>query len=117
MDATNLYFGLGSILYALTKTDGRLQLEEMQTVKELLAKEPNGDAALYAFLVWADKEENLREAYDFGIRCLNNQTERLNESTKKNFINILVRVANSHDNISRKEQELIQRFRREIRRL
>ncbi|GAA4399077.1 hypothetical protein GCM10023187_10420 [Nibrella viscosa] len=117
MNASNLYFGLGSVLYALTKIDGRLQLEEMQTVKELLAQEPNGDAALYAFLVWAENDESMLEAYNFGMRCLTNQPQSLDETTKKHFVNIMIRVANAHDDISRKEREFIQRFRREIRRL
>lgn len=109
--------GLGSIVYALTKLDGRLQLEEMQTVKELLASVPHGDIALYTFFLRENTDETVEEAYAFGMRRLTDKRAELNETTKKHFVDILIRVADAHDDISRKERQFIQQFRREIRRL
>lgn len=48
MNNPDLAMGIGSVVYALTKLDGKLQLAEMQTVKDVLAHEPYGDLALYA---------------------------------------------------------------------
>lgn len=109
--------GLGSIVYALSKLDGRLQPEEMKTINELLADEPHGDLALYAFFLRENTDETVAEAYAFGMRRLLFNRSELNQSIKKQFVDVLIRVAQSHDNISKKEQAFIQQFRREIRRL
>ncbi|MBO0932290.1 tellurite resistance TerB family protein [Fibrella aquatilis] len=113
----DLYMGLGSIVYALTKLDGRLQLEEQQTVKELLADVPHGDVALYTFFLRENTNETVDEAYAFGMRRLTDKRAEFDEATKKHFVNILIRVADAHDDISRKEQLFIRQFRRAIRRL
>lgn len=113
----DLYMGLGSIVYALTKLDGRLQLEEMQTVKELLASLPHGDIALYTFFLRENTEETVAEAYAFGMRRFIDKRDELDDVKKKHFVDILIRVAAAHDDVSRKERLFIQQFRREIRRL
>jgi uncharacterized tellurite resistance protein B-like protein len=109
--------GLGSMIYALAKTDGKLQLDEMQTAKEILAHEPHGELALYALMLREEYNETVEEAYAFGMRRFSNQRQHLSESVKKHFITILQRIANAHDDVSRKEQDFIQRLRRDLRRL
>lgn len=109
--------GLGSVVYALTKLDGLIQLEEMQTVKEILADEPQGDLALYAFFLRENTDESVEEAYAFAMRRFVSQRRELDEMTKKRFVGILLRIAHAYDDMSRKEREFIQRFRRDIRRL
>ncbi|GAB2535049.1 TerB family tellurite resistance protein [Spirosoma aerophilum] len=112
-----LYMGLGSIAYALAKVDGRIQLAEMQLVKEMLANVPHGDLAMYAFLLRENVDQTVEEAYDFGLRCFTNNRKALTEVHKKQFVHILIRIAQAHDDTSRKEQDLIKRFRRDLRRL
>ncbi|MEZ0540729.1 TerB family tellurite resistance protein [Fibrella arboris] len=116
-EPADLYLGLGSVAYALAKVDGRIQLAEMQTVKELLANVPHGHLALYAFFLRENSDESVEEAYAFGMRRFTYNRKALTERTKKRFVNMLIRIANAHDDTSRKEQELIRRFRRDLRRL
>ena len=116
-EPADVYMGLGSIAYALAKVDGRIQLAEVQTVKELLAGVPHGDLALYAFFLRENCDETVEEAYAFGMRRFANNRKVLTALTKKQFVNILIRIAEAHDDTSRKEQELIKRFRRDLRRL
>lgn len=117
MYSPDIAMGLGSIVYALSKLDGRLQTEEMEAVNELLADEPNGNLTRYAFFLRENTGEPVEEVYAFGMRrLLFNRTE-LDEIIKKRFVGMLIRVAQSHGNISPKEQAFIQRFRRELRRL
>lgn len=116
-EPADLYMGLGSIAYALAKVDGRIQLAEMQTVKELLADIPHGDLALYAFFLRENCEATVEEAYAFGMRRFTNNRKALTALTKKQFVQILTRIAGAHEEISHKEQELIKRFRRDLRRL
>jgi len=113
----DLYLGLGSMIYALAKADGRLQLEEMQLAKEILANEPHGSLALYALMLREDYDETVDEAYAFAMRRFVNQRAQLTEATKKHFIDILQRIANAHGDTSQKEHAMIQRFRRDLRRL
>lgn len=116
-EPADLYLGLGSVAYALAKVDGRIQLAEMQTVKELLAGVPHGDLALYAFFLRENCDESVEEAYAFGMRRFTHNRKALTPLTKKQFVNILIRIAEAHDDTSRKEQDLIKRFRRDLRRL
>lgn len=116
-EPADLYLGLGSVVYALAKVDGRIQLAEMQTVKEILAQMPHGDLALYAFFLRENCNETVEEAYSFAMRRFSSNRKLITESLKKQFVNTLLRVAESHDEVSRKEQELIKRFRRDLRRL
>lgn len=109
--------GIGSIVYALTKLDGRLQLAEMQAVKELLAHEPHGDLALQAFFLKEDYGESAEDAYAFGLRRFRANRGNIDEETKKRYVYVLQKVAEAHDDVSRKERDLIQDFRRELRRL
>jgi len=113
----DLYLGLGSMIYALAKADGRLQLEEMQLAKEILANEPHGSLALYALMLREDYEETVEEAYAFAMRRFAHQRTQLTERTKKHFVSILQQIANAHDDTSQKEHAMIQRFRRDLRRL
>lgn len=116
-EPADLYMGLGSVAYALAKVDGRIQLAEMQTVKEQLASVPHGELALYAFFLRENCDETVEEAYAFAMRRFANNRKALTETVKKQFINILMQIAEAHDETSRKEQELIKRFRRDLRRL
>lgn len=116
-EPADLYMGLGSVVYALAKVDGQVQLAEMQIIKELLATVPHGELALYAFFLRENCNETVEEAYAFAMRRFTNNRGSLTEPLKKQFVAILLRVAESHSDVSRKEQELIKRFRRDLRRL
>ncbi|CCH52596.1 hypothetical protein BN8_01608 [Fibrisoma limi BUZ 3] len=117
MYSPDISMGMGSIVYALSKLDGCLQPEEIKTVNQLLAGEPYSDLARYAFFLRENTGETVEEAYAFGMRRLRFNGKELNQALKKQFVNVLIRVAQSTDGISAKEQAFIQQFRREIRRL
>ncbi|WP_240163425.1 tellurite resistance TerB family protein [Spirosoma taeanense] len=109
--------GLGSLVYALSKLDGSLQREEIQTVRELFASDPHADLVIYAYFIRENTGESVDEAYAFGMRRLMAQRVELNEQTKKRFVSILRRVARAHEGISRQERAFIRRFWHEIRHL
>ncbi len=113
----DLYLGLGSLLYALAKIDGRVQIDEMQLVREILAKEPFGDLTLFGFMLREDYGETPEEAYRFAIRRFTNNRHCFDDALKKHFVALLTRVAEAHDDISRKEDDLIQQFRRDLRKI
>ncbi|WP_083733003.1 TerB family tellurite resistance protein [Spirosoma montaniterrae] len=114
---SSLYLGFGNLVYALAKADGRVQNEEADAVRQLLAQQPFGDLAQYAFTLLEERNVSIEEAYAFGMRRLTDNRKALNDTLKKQFIDILLHVAGAHDDTSRKEQEMIKRFRRDLRRL
>lgn len=117
IEIPDLYLGLGNIVYALAKVDGRIQGEETLIVRELLKRQPYGDLALHAFFLLENCDVPVEEAYAFAMRRFTDNRRSLTEPVKKQFITILQQVAESYDQTSRKEHELIKRFRRELRRL
>ncbi len=68
MPQQDLYIGLGSMAYALAKMDGRLQPEELTTLRQVLHDEPYGEIAISMinlndkYSVEAGKALNLRPA-------------------------------------------------------
>ena len=64
MPTPDLALGIGSVLYALCKIDGRLHLSELQTIKDLLAREPHGEVALHTFFI----RENSAESVEPSLR-------------------------------------------------
>jgi hypothetical protein len=117
MAQQDLYMGLGSMAYALSKSDGCLQSKELRTLEQMLRNEQHGEIALYVLDLKARYEESVEEAYQFAFRRFAENRHELDKDIKKKFHLILERVAESHDGISGKEDELLRRFRRDINRL
>jgi uncharacterized tellurite resistance protein B-like protein len=109
--------GLGSAVYALAKADGQLQPAETETVKQLLTRHPHGEVAVSAYSLKEAYNVPVEEAYAFALRRFNANRHELTEPLKKEFVAILEEVAQAHDDVSRKEEAFIRRFRRDLRRL
>ena len=106
--------GLGSIVYALCKLDGQLHREETKMACELLTEGPYSDLAICALFLRDNVGESAEEARAFGLRRMADKRVEINQETKKRFVNILLRVARSHDGISREERAFIRQFWREL---
>ncbi len=117
MPQQDLYIGLGSMAYALAKSDGRLQVEEVDTFTGLITKETHGDIALYTLNLQDRHGMKASEAYQFGLRRFQQNRTDLDETTKQKFLGILQQVANAHDGTSRKENELLRQCRKDLRKL
>lgn len=117
MPQQDLYIGLGSIAYALAKLDGRIQPEEYTTIQQVLREEPHGEIALNVIDLNDRYGVKAEEAYQFAFRRFTENRRELDESFKKRFFGILQRLADSHEGVSRKEQELLRRCRRDMSRL
>ncbi|QMW06184.1 TerB family tellurite resistance protein [Spirosoma foliorum] len=117
MYSPDLSMSLGSIVYALSKLDGRLHKQEQWAVKALLAQGPYGDLALSAFFLRENTGEPGHDAYAFGMRRLVAKRLELTEHIKKRFVRILLRVAGAHNGISPEERLFIRQFWRDIRAL
>jgi uncharacterized tellurite resistance protein B-like protein len=109
--------GLGSALYALAKSDGRLQPEEIENVLQVLNGEPQLKVVLEAFAVQDRYNISVQEAYNFAFRRFQTNRKHFDDDTKRHFVGIMESLANAHDDVSRKERDLIKRFRRDLNKL
>ena len=109
--------GLGSALYAMAKADGRLQSEETETLRMLLLNDPDARPALEAFDIQDKYDVPAEEAYEYALRRFQAHRKHLDEATKKRFVGIMEQLANAFDDTSRKENELLKRFRRDLKKL
>ena len=117
MYSPDIALGLGSLVYALSNLDGRPHIEEIQTAKALLVREPHGSLAINGFFLREDVKESVEEAYAFGMRRMVSKRAELTDSIKKRFLTMLLRVARAHKGISAKERAFIRRFWREIKQI
>lgn len=62
MYSPDVAMGLGSIVYALSKSDGQLQPEEAKAVRQLLAAYPYGSLAIGAVFLRDHVGESVEEA-------------------------------------------------------
>jgi hypothetical protein len=115
MYSPDVSLGLGSIVYALTKLDGRVEKEASQVAQFLLREEPYGTLALSGYFLRENVQESTEEAYAFGMRRLLDKRAELTERVKKRFVTILLRVARSHQGMSQSEWLFIRRFWRALR--
>lgn len=103
--------------YALAKTDGRLQAEELDTLKGLLAEETHGEIAIYVLNLQDSHGIRAQDAYQFALRRFQENRRDLDESIKKKFVRILERVAEAYEGTTRKESELLRQCRKDLRKL
>ena len=115
MYSPDVAMGLGSIVYALSKSDGQLQPQEAKAVRQLLAAYPYGSLTIGAVFLRDHVGESVEEAFAFGLRRMAHKRNELSTQTKKRFIHLLLRVAKAHNGVSQKERAFIWRFWREIK--
>lgn len=117
MPTPDLALGIGSVMYALCKIDGRLQLSEMQTIKELLAREPYGEVALHTFFLRENSAEPPEEAYAFGLRRLKANRSNLDLVTRERYMHVLQTIAAADDVYTPQEDAFMQHFSRELQKI
>ncbi|GAB3738918.1 TerB family tellurite resistance protein [Spirosoma lituiforme] len=115
MYSPDIAMGLGSIVYALLKSDGQLQPKEAKAVRQLLADYPHSSLAIGSVFLRDTVGESVEEAFAFGLRRMAYKRNELSQQTKKRFVHLLLRVAKAHDGVSHKERAFIWRFWREIK--
>jgi uncharacterized tellurite resistance protein B-like protein len=114
MYSPDVAMGLGSIVYALCKLDGKLHKEETRVARELLANLPYSDLAIGTLFLRDNVDEPAEEARAFGLRRMADRRVELTKETKKRFVSMLLRVARAHEGISRQERAFIRQFWREL---
>jgi len=118
-DKEKLYETMGELLYVIAMSDGVIQAQEKETMKELLKGHAWADEIKWSFDYEESKEGNINDLYDKVIAVCH----RIGPSPLYNeFIGSMKAVAQASDGIDKGESEiinsfssdLIQRFQNEI---
>ena len=116
LDEPDICMGLGSIAYAVAKSDGQLQPTEVETIQRIF-KESADPLALRSFLIQDYYGATVEESYNFAMRRFASSRDALSDTTKKRMVSMMDRLARVYDEVSLKERDLIKRFRHDLSKL
>jgi uncharacterized tellurite resistance protein B-like protein len=121
MALQNIHIAMGSLAYAIAKADGVIQDEEKIMIKQLAQQEFElSDADNEWISNMFNKLEkdgiSLDEAYSYAIDTLesNRYDNDFTDSVKKKCISFMEKVSESFDGISGEEQQVIERFKKDM---
>ena len=130
MDYKQFYIELGRLLYAIAKSDGTVQDEEMKEFyqivkKELLPLEDSTDEfgtdrAFYTefeFEAMLDRGASVNEAYLSFVKFLKANSKDVNDQVKQICLNAVYKIAEAYAGIERSEQFFIDRLKDELDKL
>lgn len=111
-----LYSGLGSIIYALIKFDGRMQSEESLNARLILLDQgPLGVQAVHSFQLCEHYRKSVEDAYRSAMNCFVAHKKELSWDVKQHFIGVMKKIVKSDNRVTRKEVEFLKKFREDLR--
>jgi uncharacterized tellurite resistance protein B-like protein len=117
MPVQDLYIGLGSLAYALAKSDGELSQTESDTLDSILQTDEYSQIALYSFRLKKAYNTPLEEAYQFAFRRFAANQADLTPELKERYLKILQQLAQACRGISPEEHALLKRIRKDLGKL
>lgn len=106
-----LYDAFGELLYVLTKADGKIQAEEIETLNRVLENHPWSREIKWSFNYEMKKHNNLEDLYKKVIYAC----EDIGPDPEYQFmLEVLEAVAAASDGIEPSEQRIIDRFKRDL---
>lgn len=122
MDAKqHLFYGLGHIAYAVAQADGKLRESEKQIFHRLMKEEiarvdSDFDYSDIIFQILEKEHVEFETAYQWGIDAIELGHHKLTPALKWEFLDIIYKIAEHFPPVSIREQEIISRFARDLRR-
>jgi uncharacterized tellurite resistance protein B-like protein len=117
MPLQDLYIGLGSLAYAVAKSDGYLSEKEKEHLETILQNEEHGPIALFAFQLKHSSNARLEEAYQFAFRRFVANQPELKPELREHFFSVLQEIARCCNGVSPEEHALLKRIRRDLGKL
>ncbi len=121
MDAKeHLFYGFGHVAYALAKADGKVQYQEHNSIHRAVEdaiRDFDYDFSVVdiAFQVLETEYFDVETAYKTGLRSMHLGNDYLTDDHVKVFVQILEKVAASHAPTTELEQNLIDRFKEDVK--
>jgi uncharacterized tellurite resistance protein B-like protein len=123
MSRQNIYIAMGSLAYAITKADGKIQEQEKITIKQLAQKEfeLNDQDNEWIENMFSKLEKDgisLDDAYNYALDVLeaNRYEFDFDQEMKQKCLKFMEKIAESFDGVSVNEQLVIKKFKKDITR-
>src|ERR1035437_4650909 len=115
----NIYYALGEVTYAISKSDRANSKREKEKLKNILNEEFNKqsldfDSAAIIFHILEKDSMDATIAYHWAMKEIKLNSHYMSEKMKEHFIHVLQRVAKAFPPVTTKEQFMIDNFIIEI---
>ena len=115
----NLYYALGELAYAIAKADGTIQDEEKQTLHHVVISEltKNNFHIENIEIIPRFMEQDhvpVENTYKEALDVMRVNSLYLDETLKEKFISVIQKVADAFPPVTREEQFIIDRFKKDL---
>jgi uncharacterized tellurite resistance protein B-like protein len=115
----NLHYAIGEIAYAIARVDGKVQNEERKKFHsiveaELRCKDFDFDISDIIFQIMDKDKTDATTSYNWAMDQIRLNSHYLSPELKKTFIHVMEKVAKAFPPVTKGEQELIDRFRKDM---
>jgi uncharacterized tellurite resistance protein B-like protein len=117
----HLYYALGELAYAVAKSDGKINREERAKLHEIVEKEaacsePDINISEITFhLLQKDNLFSVEDTYQSALRQIKLYNNYLSSDMRADFPAILEKVAMAFEPFTSEEENLIERFRQDLK--
>ncbi|WP_375561338.1 TerB family tellurite resistance protein [Bernardetia sp. OM2101] len=112
MNKERLYDAFGELIYALAMADGLIQPEEIRALDAILEGHPWASQIKWSFNYESNKNLDLKDVYK---KALDTFTQHGQDKEYAYLIDVLKKVAKASDGIDEAEQEMIERFQKDLK--
>lgn len=115
----NLHYAIGELAYAVARADGQIQREERKKFHaiveaELRCKDYNFDVSDIIFQLMEKDKFDTETTYKWAMNEIKTNSHYLSPKLKETFIKVMEKVAKAYPPVSKKEQEILDRFKADI---
>lgn len=115
----NLHYAIGELAYTVANADGKVQKEERKKFHsiveaELRCRDYEFDISDIIFQILDKDKTDSETTYQWAMSQIRMNSHYLSPELKKTFINVMEKVAKAFPPVTGPEQNLLERFRKEI---
>ena len=114
-----LHYAIGELAYAVANADGKVQKEERNKFHaiveaELRCKDYAFDVSDIIFQIMDKDKADTETSYKWAMDQIKLNSHYLSPDLKKTFIRVIEKIANAFPPVTKGEQNLIDRFKKDI---
>ncbi|HEY4798208.1 MAG TPA: TerB family tellurite resistance protein [Bacteroidia bacterium] len=115
----SLHYALGEMAYAIANADGKVQKEELKKFRniveaELRCKDYAFDVSDIIFHIMNRDHTDSKTSYEWAMNQIRLNSHYLSPQLKNTFIRVMEKIAKAFPPVTKSEQNLIDRFKKEI---
>ena len=115
----NLHYAIGELAYAVAYADGKVQKEERKKFHDIVAaelrcKDYAFDVSDIIFQILDKDKTDTETTYKWAMDQVRMNSHYLSPQLKTTFIRVMEKVAKAYPPVTKNEQNLIERFKKDI---